>query len=98
MEQQELAAPWRARAKHNNTGDGPEPHSPSTVPQSLSKTSREHWIQTGVQSIRQVTRQVQGQVVKAAHKLRSDPVRPRVRHHLAITMKVHTDKKRLKSS
>lgn len=97
MEQQELAAPWRARAKHNNTGE-PEPHCPSPIPQILSKASREHWIQTGVQSIRQGTRQVQGQAVKAAHKLRSDPVRTRVRHHLAITMKVHTDKKRLRSS
>lgn len=52
----------------------------------------------GVQSIRQVTGQVQGHTVKAAHRLGSDPVRARVRHHLAIAMKVHTGKKRLRSS
>lgn len=43
--------------------------------------------------IRQETRQVQGQAVKAAHRLGSDPVKTRVRHHLAIAMEVHTDKK-----
>lgn len=93
MDQKELAAPQRAGAKHNNTGDGPEPHCPSSVPQILSNASRTHQIQPGVQSIRQVTRQVQGEAGKAPHRPGSDPVRTRVRHHLAIAMKVHTDRK-----